>query len=209
MKKIPSLFKRNYGGDRLVIAEYVPGTGWVAEEGTPTVKFDGTCCMVRSLALFRRYDRKLTRAGKRRSIQRGYVVSISDFKDAPLGWERAEKYPNIHTGHWPGWVEVDISKVQDKYHIEGFKNDPSIADGTYELVGPKIGVNPYNLDHHELWRHGSWVLENVPTTYEGLKRYLETFEGEGIVWHRDNGDMAKIKRRDFGYSWPTECIAGE
>ena len=25
---------------------------------------------------------------------------------------------------------------------------------------------------------------------------------EGIVWHHPDGRMAKIKRRDFGLSWP-------
>jgi len=37
MKKIPSLFQRNYDGDRLVRDEVVPGAEWVmAGEGTAT-----------------------------------------------------------------------------------------------------------------------------------------------------------------------------
>lgn len=48
MKKIISLFCRNYDGDRCVRDEVVPGAEWViAGEGTPTRKYDGTCCMIR------------------------------------------------------------------------------------------------------------------------------------------------------------------
>lgn len=41
MKKIVSLFKRDYKGDRLVYNEIVPGTDWVlAGEGIATIKYD-------------------------------------------------------------------------------------------------------------------------------------------------------------------------
>lgn len=43
MKKIISLFQRNYNGDHLVRNEVVPGAEWVlAGEGVATRKFDGT-----------------------------------------------------------------------------------------------------------------------------------------------------------------------
>ena len=59
MKKIVSLFQRNYDGDRLVRNEVVPGAEWViAGEGVATQKVDGTCCMVRSGKLYKRYDAK-------------------------------------------------------------------------------------------------------------------------------------------------------
>jgi hypothetical protein len=46
MRKIVSLFKRDYEGTRLVHDEAVPGAEWVlAGEGTATRKFDGTCCI--------------------------------------------------------------------------------------------------------------------------------------------------------------------
>ena len=48
MKKIISLFQRNYNTDRLVRNEVVPGAEWVlAGEGTPTRKYDGVCTMIR------------------------------------------------------------------------------------------------------------------------------------------------------------------
>lgn len=48
-------------------------------------------------------------------------------------------------------------------------------------------------------------LENVPYKFEELKKYLQNQQSkignnclmEGIVWHHPNGDMVKIKRKDF------------
>lgn len=62
MKKIISLFQRNYDGDRLVRDEVVPGAEWVLNgEGTATRKHDGTCCMWRDGKLWKRHELK---AGK-------------------------------------------------------------------------------------------------------------------------------------------------
>ena len=59
MRKIPSLFKRDYEGTRLVYDEVVPGSEWVlAGEGVATRKWDGTACMVRDGRLYKRYDCK-------------------------------------------------------------------------------------------------------------------------------------------------------
>jgi hypothetical protein len=59
LKKIISLFQRNYDGDRLVRDEVVPGAEWVlAGEGDATRKLDGTCCMIRDGKLFKRYEVK-------------------------------------------------------------------------------------------------------------------------------------------------------
>lgn len=59
MKKIISLFQRNYDGDRRVRDEVVPGAEWVlAGEGVATRKWDGTCCLVRDGKLYARYDAK-------------------------------------------------------------------------------------------------------------------------------------------------------
>src|ERR1043165_2461985 len=55
MKKIPSLFERNYETDRLVRDEVVPGCEWVlAGEGKATVKFDGTSCLYKGGNWFKR-----------------------------------------------------------------------------------------------------------------------------------------------------------
>ena len=59
MKKIISLFQRNYDGDRLVRNEVVPGAEWVfAGEGVATRKLNGTCCLVRDGKLCKRHEVK-------------------------------------------------------------------------------------------------------------------------------------------------------
>jgi hypothetical protein len=210
MKKIKSLFKRDYEGTRLVYDEVVPGSEWVlAGEGFATLKIDGTCCLVRDGHLYKRYDRKLTKSAWRRK-KKGHPGpwGVSDFKPAPPSWEAAEAKPNQHTGHWPGWVLVGDGP-EDKWHREAWewereRRDGCVPpDGTYELVGPKVQGNPYEAERHQLWRHGKpFVGEQPPRDFEGLKQWFETRIIEGIVWWRDDGCMVKIKRRDFGLPWP-------
>jgi len=186
MKKIPSVFQRD--GDRLVRDEVVPGCEWVLNgEGVATVKLDGTACMVRAGVLFRRMDRK-------------------HGKPAPEGWEPCEDAPNEKTGHWPGWVPVGDGPA-DMWHREAWAivETTGIADGTYELVGPRVQCNPYGLAFHVLWSHSGWTIddsETPPRSFDGLRRWLEANHVEGIVWHHPDGRMAKIRRRDFGLVWP-------
>lgn len=205
MQKIISLFKRDYRGNRQVYDEVVPGAEWVlAGEGIPTVKYDGTCCMVRDGRLFKRYDRKLTKAANKRK-RRGHKGpwGLQDFKPAPDDWEAAEAEANQHTGHWPGWVPVGDGP-QDQWHREARGDQP---DGTYELVGPKVQGNPHGLSDHRLWPHGerfSSITPNPPRDFSGLRKWLGAMLAEGIVWHHPDGRMVKIKRKDFGLPWPPD-----
>ena len=181
MKKIVSLYMRNYETDRLVRDEVVPGSEWVLEgEGVATRKWDGTSTLVRGGRLFKRYDAK---AGKQ----------------PPVGFEPAQDADPV-TGHWPGWLMVGEGP-EDRYHRETFQSqmleNGSLEDGTYELVGPKIQSNPDGFEKHTLVKHGSEVLEGVPLNFEGLKRYLEDKTIEGIVWHHPDGRMVKLKRKDL------------
>ena len=182
MKKIPSLFKRNYGsGPRLVYDEVVEGCEWViAGEGIATRKWDGTACMVRDGVLFKRYDRK-------------------NGKPEPEGWEPCEDAPNEHTGHWPGWVPVGDGP-EDQWHREAF--DFVLPDGTYELCGPKVGGNPEGLPEHALIPHGRNILVMESHSFDYVREYLATASIEGIVWHHPDGRMCKIKTKDFGFRRP-------
>jgi hypothetical protein len=212
MKKIISLFKRDYKGDRLVYNEIVPGAEWVIDgEGMATIKFDGTCCMVRKGRLFKRYDRKLTKKNfKRLKKDPSFIPTINHCKIAPLEWEAAELEPNPHTGHFPGWVPVSPDASNDQWHREAWERVGFLLlDGTFELVGPKVQGNPYGLSCHELWRHGT-LFESIHSFEEPLRKFnqLKTWfqlnpQFEGIVWHHPDGRMVKIKRRDFGLEWPT------
>lgn len=182
MKKIPSLFKRDFEGNRsLVLNEVNPDAAWViAGEGVATRKFDGTCCMVRDGKLFKRYD-----------VKKG--------KPTPEGFEPAQE-PDETTGHWPGWLPVGDGP-DDKWHraARDVAQEP-MKDGTYELVGPKIQGNPEGYDAHLLVKHGNRRLSDCPRDFEGLRAYLAQAHIEGIVWHHPDGRMAKIKAKDFGIS---------
>lgn len=178
MKKITSLFKRNYESDHLVRDEVVPGAEWVLNgEGIATDKFNGTCAMVRDGKLYKRYDAKAGRT-------------------PPPDFEAAQEADPV-TGHLPGWLPVGDGH-EDKYFREAF-NEP-LEDGTYELVGEKVQSNLHNITGHKLIKHGSVRLDDVPRSFEGLKQYFAEEKPEyieGIVWHRDNGEMVKIKAKDF------------
>jgi hypothetical protein len=70
--------------------------------------------------------------------------------------------------------------------------------GTYELCGPKVNGNPEGLDRHLLLPHDEAdVIDDVPLDFDGLRAFLENFPHEGIVWHHEDGHMAKLKVRDF------------
>lgn len=180
MKKIISLFQRNYDGDRLVRDEVVSGAEWVlAGEGVATRKYDGTCCMVRGGKLYKRYDAK-------------------QGKQPPPGFEPAQE-PDPVSGHWPGWLPVGEGP-EDKYHREAAAYWPdTIPDGTYELCGPKIQGNPDGFACHSLVLHGEHTLGEAPRDFEGIKAYLSSADIEGIVWHHPDGRMVKIKAKDFGF----------
>ena len=60
MKKIPTLFKRIYhnASHLTTTDELSPGLEWVLEgRGVATVKYDGTCCAVKSGRFYRRLIR--------------------------------------------------------------------------------------------------------------------------------------------------------
>ena len=119
------------------------------------------------------------------------------YKDIPKGAIACQEPDNI-SGHWPHWIECDRNNPSDKFHFEAF--DKSVfEDGTYELCGEKVQGNPENITGHELIKHGSVVLDIKDYTFEGIKKYLETADIEGIVFHNKEDDrMCKIRKSDFG-----------
>jgi hypothetical protein len=182
MKKIISLFQRNYDGDRLVRDEVVPGAEWVLNgEGTATRKWDGTCVLIENGQMFKRYE-----------VKKG--------KNPPPGFVAANDIDQV-TGKQQGWLLVGDGP-DDRWHREALaNNDATPADypnGTYELVGPKVQGDPDKVGFHTLFRHGFATEPDAPRTFDGLKQWFAERDIEGVVWHRDNGDMVKIKAKDFG-----------
>jgi hypothetical protein len=182
MKKIPTLFERDWDGDRSRVLDKVhPGCEWVlAGEGVATRKLDGTGCMIRAKQLY-----------KRRELRKGD-------KPPPL-FEQADY--DEETGKTVGWVPCDIG-FDDRWHMEAFNKMDAKKDGTYELVGPKVQGNPEHWDQHQLLAHDPQALafgEQPPRTFDGLRDWLAGKDVEGIVFHHPDGRMAKIKLRDFGH----------
>lgn len=176
MKKIPTIFKRNPDNMAEVLNEPHPDCGWVFDgEGVATRKYDGTCCLIEGGKLY-----------KRREVKRG--------KPKPPDFVQTD-YDET-TGKTVGWVPVDMSSKDDRWHAEAFI--AGLPDGTYELLGPRVQGNPENRDAHVLVAHDDAEQMDAPRTYDELAAWLEGRNIEGLVWHHPDDRMAKIKLRDFG-----------
>lgn len=61
MKKIPTLFEREFENHRIVriLPNISPDLAWVmAGDGVATIKWDGACCAVINGVFYKRYDAK-------------------------------------------------------------------------------------------------------------------------------------------------------
>ena len=187
MKKIPTLFEREFDGNRIVrvLPIVKPGLEWVLDgKGHPTEKIDGACCAIIDGRLYKRYDAK-------------------QGKKAPKGAIPCQDAPDPVTGHFPHWVLVSSENPADKWFCAARYNSPwANKDGTYEVVGPHFQGNPYRLDEDFLERHGRIRILDLECTFDGIKEYLRTHNIEGIVWWFGGEPRCKIKRSDFGYKWP-------
>lgn len=192
MRKIPTLFKREFDGHKVVniLPEVTPGFEWVLNgEGRATLKLDGACCAIIDGELYKRYDAK-----------RG--------KTPPAGSLPCEPAPDPVTGHWPFWVKCDENNPSDKWFIAAYqmriKDRWPLITATYEAIGPHFNGNPYNLPEDYMIRHGTGLISQFPRDFEGMREYLRTHDIEGIVFWKDNEPQCKIKRSDFGFEWPVK-----
>jgi hypothetical protein len=92
-----------------------------------------------------------------------------------------------------------------------------IQSGTYEIIGPKIQSNKYQIitvpsqyhqfrkkkmqtgfiSQHYLTKHGSFVIDLTSDQiidYHFLKQFIINHQIEGIVFHFPNGSMFKVNR---------------
>lgn len=188
MKKIPTLFEREFGDNgRIVAVKPIVRSGfdWVLDgDGEATEKVDGACCAIINGRLWKRFDAK-----PGRKIPQGAIPCIT--------------HADPITGHWPHWVKVDPASKGDKWFIRAYENTPWCReDGTYEAVGVHFQNNPYGLDDDFLERHGRIKIKDCPRTLDGIREWLRAHEVEGIVWWKDGEPQCKIKRTDFGFPWP-------
>lgn len=183
MKKIPTLFERKYKNHKVVeiSPNVTEGMEWVLEGmGIATVKIDGSCCAIINGEFYKRYDAK---NGKR--APKGAIPCCE---------------PDAVTGHHPHWLKVDENSPADKWFVNAYKNTPKVIDGTYEAIGVHFQGNPYGLSDDILERHGVKRVE-VERSFEGIKKYLEEHNIEGIVFWLNGEPKCKIKRSDFGFDW--------
>ena len=190
MKKIPTLFERVFDNHKIVdiLPNVYPGMEWVLEgDGIATEKLDGSCCCVMNGLLYKRYD------AKKGKTPPSNAIPCDD--------------PDPITGHWPHWVPVDPTSSGDKWFWEAWCNTFDYlgdrpVDGTYEAIGPHFQTNSYNLYADILAEHGARHVQDLDRSFEGIKKYLEDNEIEGIVFWKDDEPQCKIKRTDFGFKWP-------
>lgn len=189
MKKIPTLFVRKFENRKIVdiTDEITPGCEEAFYEGVATIKVDGACCAVINGAFYRRYDAK---RGKK--PPEGAIPCCD---------------PDPVTGHWPHWVKASFDDPSDKWYLKAITNFTLSygcpSDGTYEAVGPHFQGNPYNYDQDTLIKHGTDIV-NVGRDFNSIKTFLLTSNVEGLVFWLGGEPVCKIKRSDFGFSWPAK-----
>jgi len=179
MNKIPTLFERDWEGDRSRVLDQVhSGCEWVLEgEGTPTRKYDGTCLMFDGTDWWARRE-------------------VKDGKEPPPGF-MTMGHDHITLKNI-GWEPIAGSPFA-KFFEEALNPTRTYNPGTYELIGPKINGNPEGGGIHTLIQHDmAEVLGVLDRSFNGLRDYLAAVDIEGIVFKHPDGRMSKIKKKDFG-----------
>lgn len=191
MRKMPSLFERDWVSGGYATPKVTKGCEWVIDgEGWATEKVDGAACAIINGALYKRYDANVKRGRK-----------------PPIDGIPCQEAADPVTGHWPWWVRVLPGIASDQWFTRALNNTRwLVGDGTYEAVGLHFQNNPYGLDDDYLEKHGRIRLIGVPRTFDGIGLWLMEHEVEGIVFYRGNGEMCKVKRKDYGLEWPIKAV---
>lgn len=186
MKKIKTIFKRNWEGNREVINEYIDDSlPEILKDAISTEKLDGINVRV--------------------TIRNGEAVRLEKRRNP----NQIQKVKDIEE---PWYVDANEYAPEDKWLFDALKNTDvsTLPDGEWngEVVGKNIQGNPLNLENNRIVFFSlgqAPVFENVPVDYEGLREWLPRQKSkygnncgiEGIVWHCKNGEMFKIKVKDF------------
>ncbi len=182
MRKIKTIFERENGK---VVDRYVEG-------------FEP------AQIAFAKATEKLDGMNVRVTIRSGTCVRLEKRRNP----DKIQKYKGIIE---PWYADCSDSS-EDKWLNDALKNTDlsKLPDGEWsgETLGPNIQGNPLNLETNRILfftLDQAPVFTDVPTTYAGLKEWLRAQQSkygkdcgiEGIVWHCSNGDMYKIKTKDF------------
>lgn len=212
MEKIPTLFDRDWDGDRKVVPSWSPDAALVLAEPVPgsvfweelhaTEKVDGTNVRltVRGQTLVR-VEARLNPSKQ----QKADGIVDPWYRDA---WPIPE--PNYNDRVAPGDRHiVDAARATDL---------AAVSDGEWagEAIGEKIQGNSLNLNARRvvlfsygrapvLWDCPPLRFEGPEETFERLKLWLPRRTSElnldrpieGVVWHGPRGPILKLKTKDF------------
>lgn len=147
MRKIPTLFKREFDNDGNIVKVLPILAPPIGSLGTPTIKWDGACCAIINGKFYKRYDAK-----------RG--------KKPPAAAIPCQPEPDPITSHWPHWVEVDSSSPADKWFVAAYNNyfksnEFPRRNNTYEAIGRHFNGNPYELAYDTLIPHGINIIKDL------------------------------------------------
>lgn len=189
MRKIRTIFDRNWETNRKVNAKLAVDFNF--EEAIATEKLDGM--------------------NIRLTVRNGDIVRVEKRRNP----SKSQKLNNILE---PWYVDASAFESQDKWIFDAIRhtNFKETIDGEWsaEAIGKNIQGNPLKLDNNQVfifslpvWR-SKIILQDVPSAFEDLKEFLRFGKSrigndaaiEGIVWHHPDGNMVKIKRKDFDYS---------
>lgn len=183
MRKIPTIFKRDATQNGQIIDQYVVSPDTL-QFAVATEKLDGMNVRV--------------------TVRNHTSVRLEKRRNP----DKIQKYKGIIE---PWYVDASES-AEDKWLQDALKNTDlsNVPDGEWsgEALGTNIQGNPLNLPTNRILFFSlghAPIFEDVPITFEGLKEWLPKQKSkygidcgiEGIVWHWENGDMAKIKTKDF------------
>ncbi len=184
MKKIKTIFERDWNGNKGVVNIPLVDPA-ILQAAVATEKLDGT--------------------NVRLTVRNHILVRVEKRRNP----SKLEKAKGIEE---PWYVDASEFEAQDKHIYDAARNTDlsHVPDGEWsaEAVGPDIQGNPLNLDKNitAIFSYGLVpAFSNVPTEFEALKTWLKDRPSiygkdrfiEGIVWHCENGDMYKIKVKDF------------
>lgn len=114
----------------------------------------------------------------------------------------------------PWYKDASVTDSGDKYIFKAVNASDfsDIPDGEWscEAYGENIQGNPLNIEGNKLFMFSvesklrQAVFLAVPTNFADLNTWLNSQQSkigcglvEGIVWHSEDGNMVKIKRKDF------------
>lgn len=199
MYKIPTIFQRDEQDRSVVIAAWDERIDpRLIRDAIPTVKMDGTNVRVWIK------DGKCFFAEKRRNPSREQK-------------EVARRLGLPDPG--PQYIAAPRKDKENKYLYEAIENTDvsSMEQGAYsaELIGPKVQGNPHGKTEHTLYFFGvapdSYTVSALrdlsfitpEETYRRLALFFSAVVLEGVVWWFEGVPIGKIKRKDFGYQWPS------